>query len=293
MKVSRLIAVAALLLLSLFSTVHAISVVSQNDPNVFVELPGQPRGNSDAHALTPVSSIIPSNWAVIVTLGQSNIASTALGTYTTVSPNAKMLNVYDGGVYACANPVLGASIPIAGLGSNSANCQIADGLISSGVFPGVLIVALAIDGTSAANWNGPQLSGKISAAWNRIISLGLRPTYILWHQGEQDVALNLNTPGPAYTASVQSVAMQWRNLGYTGNFIVALETLVSGVTDATIRAAQAATVSVPLCIVQGADWDTLTGANRNAGLHWTQLGATNAAALDVTVITSLHNAPHC
>lgn len=287
------------LILALVTTIAAacwagpINVSSNKDPFTIVEFPGQPAGNSDARGRALQSSAIPNTWAVIVLMGQSLPASNATGSYTTVSANAQMLSIY-GGIYPCANPVLGASVATS-LGSNGPSCIIADGLISGGAFPGVLMVPIAIDGTSAADWNSPQLSTRITATWNRLAAIGLKPTYILYHQGQQDQALNLNTNPAAYTASVQSTATQWRNLGYTGNFIVALETMVSNTTDSNIRTAQANTVNSGLCIVQGADTDTLTtGTNRQAdGTHLTQTGNSNYAGLDVTVITNLHNSPHC
>lgn len=270
--------------------------VSQPDPFVITELPGQPVGNSNASGRI-TQPPIPATWLVLVYLGQSTIAGNATGTYTTVSANSKMLNVYDGGIYPCANPVLGSSIPTT-LGSNGVSCQTADGLIGMGTFPGVLIVNIAIDGTSVANWQGPQLSSRINAAWNRLAhtyntsgtSLLTNPMYVSWHQGEQETGLG--TLGPAYTTGVQSVATQWRNLGYTGPFFVATETVVSNTPNSTIATAQANAVSTPLHIVAGSNWDNFTGATyRQAadGTHPTAAGASAFAGADATVFTNCHN----
>jgi hypothetical protein len=269
--------------------------VSQPDPFVIIELPGQPIGNSnDVGRVTQPP--IPATWLVLVYLGQSTIAGNATGTYTTVSANSQMMNVYDGAILLCANPVVGPSIPTT-LGSNGVSCQTADGLIGMGTFPGVLIVNIAIDGTSVANWQGPQLTTRITAAWNRLshtyntsgTSLLNNPMYVSWHQGEQETGLG--TLGPAYTTGVQSVATQWRNLGYTGPFFVATETVVSNTPNATIATAQANAVSTPLHIVAGANWDQFTGATyRQAdGTHPTAAGASAFAGVDVTVITNCHN----
>jgi hypothetical protein len=270
--------------------------VSQPDPYAITELPGEPVGNSSSVGRV-TQPPIPNTWPVLVYLGQSTIAGNATGTYTTVSANAQMMNVYDGGIFPCANPVLGSSIPTT-LGSNGVSCQTADGLIGSGTYPGVLIVNIAIDGTSVANWQGAQLQTRITAAWNRLshtfnasgAPLTTNPMYVYWHQGEQETGLG--TLGPPYTTGVQAVATQWRNLGYTGPFFVATETVVSNAPNPTIATAQANAVSTPLHIVAGANWDQFTGATyRQAdGTHPTAAGASAFAGVDVTVITNCKNA---
>lgn len=287
----RLLIAFALSLWSLTAFCGPLGGISAPDPYIVTEFPGQAYGNSNAAPLTPASSVIPNTWAVVVVLGQSLGASNAQGTYSTISANAKMLSIY-GGVYPCTGPVLGASfLGVAGSNVNSPICQIADGLISGGAFPGVLMVPISINGTAVADWNGPQLSSRIKAIWNRMVALGLttnHPIYVMWHQGEQDAFLG--TPAAAYTTSLQSVASQWRSLGYTGPFIVATETVQGGVANSSIAAAQAAAVSAPLHIVLGANWDSLTGGtNRYDGTHPTAAGAIAFANLDVTVITNCHN----
>ncbi len=258
------------------------------DPYIITEFPVQIAGLSNAAGRTQESPVIGAGTAIIVTLGQSNIANNALGTYTVTNSTAQNMSVYDGGIYLCADPVLGPSGPGGTSGSSSPNCAIADELITNGVYSRVIMVPIAINGTLAADWNGASLASRITVAMRRLSVLGVMPTYILWHQGEQDNFAG--TSGPAYTASVQAVATQFRNLGYTGPFFVATETYDGVGNSATIQTAQANAVSSPLHIVAGADWDSLTGGtNRQAGPHLTQVGSAAAAALDVTVITNCKN----
>ena len=259
------------------------------DPYIITEFVGQIAGDGNASGRTQESSAIGAGTAIIVTVGQSNIANNALGTYTVSNATAQNLSIYDGGIYLCADPVLGPSGPGGTSGSSSPNCAIADSLITNSVYSRVIMVPIGINGTLAADWNGAVLSSRITVAMRRLAALGVSPTQIMWHQGEQDNFAG--TSGAAYTASVQAVATQFRNLGYTGPFFVATETYDGSGNSATIQTAQANAVSSPLHIVAGANWDSLTGStNRQpGGPHLTQVGSAAAAALDVTVITNCKN----
>jgi hypothetical protein len=261
------------------------------DPYAYTVIQGTIPDYKNTIGLPRVAGVVPAfpSAAVIVTLGQSLWANNATGTYTTINAGSQQFNIRDGGVYPCTGQTLGSSDSSAGIGQSSPNCPTADGLITNSVFPRVIMVTIAVDGTSAGQWNGPELSSKIKATWNRLVTLGHTPDYIMWHQGQADV--QLATPTATYTANIQAVAQQWRTLGYTGPFFVDQDTMVTNVTSSTYRAAQAAAVSAPLHIVLGSDVDSLTGGtNRQAdGVHLTQTGAVNAANLDVTVITNCKN----
>ncbi len=234
---------------------------------------------------TQFSSVYNATTAVIVTLGQSNIISSAGGTFTAVNATAQNLNPYDGGTYSCRNPALGTAYEPA-LGNNSANCQIADSLITNGIFTRVVMIPIGIGGTSVAQWAiGGEFNQRIVVTMKRLAAIGVLPTYVLWHQGEADAFSG--TPGATYTTAVKSVAQTFRDYNYTGPFFVAIETLVNNVTYPIIQTAQANAVDGILHIVAGANWDSLTGGtNRADGTHFTQTGAANAAALDVTIITN-------
>ncbi len=269
--------------------------ISAPDPYVFTVNTNSPGSNAYALGKTLQSSVTPATWPIIVIMGQSLGASNSGGTYTTVSANALMFNVNDGGQYPCANPALGGSIQ-PGVNSNGPSCLIADGLISAGTFPGVLIVNIAQDGSSAADWNNQATLGNlIDVTWKRLAAVSLTPTYIIDHQGEQDGVLNLNTSAAAYTASKQATATHWRNLGYRGPYILSLESIASNVVSTNVRTGQANSVNSSLCIVQGFDVDTLTGPTYRLsdGTHPTQTGNAAMANGDVGIITALHNAPHC
>ena len=256
-----------------------------------------PAGFSNANGYTLKSSVpaAPTTTAVIITVGQSNIESAASGTYTTTNTGSLNFNIYDGGTYACKNPVLGASQNSTGLGSNSANCQIADGLINASVYTSVIIVPTAIGGTFCSDWDtGGAINNRIAVTLARLKAAHLTPAtgftgdfWILWHQGESQ---NGTPTAGQVAACLQDIATLFVNAG-TGTarfFIPQSESYVNGATQANVISGQSMALTGCSTCRAGANWDTLTTTvNRQADLtHFNATGAAAAAALDVTIITN-------
>lgn len=272
---------------SLFAQ-RGIAIGSKVDPYILLSGDIAP-GYANTVGRTQKSSVVAAfpTAAIIVTVGQSNCANSAAGAFTPVNSLVENFNIADGAIYGGINPVLGAST--SALGTNSATLNIADRLISASTFTRVIMAPICIAATKAADWAvGGVYNHRIVVLMKRLAAIGLLPTYVMWHQGEND---NGVTAGPAYTASVQSAAQTFRDNGLTGPMFVALETMSGNVTSATIRTAQTNAISAPLNIVAGADWDNITGGTNRAadGTHFTAAGADTAAALDTTVITNYKN----
>lgn len=262
--------------------------VSQIIPSVGV-ISNDTSGKAPVARSTYLSA--PSSTAVIITTGQSNIEPSAAGTYTTTQARSYNLNIYDGGVYPCANPVLGAYALITG-GVNSVNCQIADGLITGATYSTVIVVPNAIGSTLCSDWVSGVLQRRIVATMNRLLGALLTPAltpgldlWILSHSGETDnVAL---TPRAPLATCYRNMAAAWASAGSgAARFFIATESLSSGSVSATVTGAQADAVASGCTTCRaGANWDSLTGGtNRVGGTHLTQAGAVAAAALDVAVI---------
>lgn len=293
---------AALALTSLGSLVGASSPYylapgnGQPDGTIVIE----PDGNADATGRTyvPLSSLTGST-ALIITTWQSNIESSATGTFTPVNATALNFNIYDRGIYKCANPVLGTAINPPGTATNSANCQIADSLISAGTYNNIIVAPFAIGSTLCSNWvpSGAILYQRIIALMNGLKARGLTPAtgftgdvWILAHGGESDN--QLGTARATLATCIRAFAQAFTDQGLTNfRFFVPTESMIAGVTSATVTGAQADAVASGCATCrQGANVDSISAANRQSpGTHMTGTSVATLAALDVAVITNCKN----
>jgi len=239
----------------------------------------------------------PSTTLVLVTIGQSLIASSGSSTYTPVNTKASNFSVCDGGWYRCKNPVLGASYAPAG-GVDSPNCRIADSLITAGTYTQVIVVPIAIGGTVVADWNsGGQLFQKIAVTMNRLKQRHLTPItgftgdfYISLHIGESDNQVGTTRANMA--AGIRNIAATFvANGSGTSRFFVATESMLTNVTNANITNGEADAVASGCSTCRaGANWDSIVCAtNRQADCtHLAAAGLALAAAADVSVIQACH-----
>jgi hypothetical protein len=253
------------------------------DPFVINEYPpGQATsiGFSDTRGKTKVSSLIvdPSTTKTIIVGGQSN-HQTACGTvpYTTVSPQAHNLNIYDGAIYAGSDPVLGC-----GFGGASSVCmRIADSMIARGKATGCIVVPIALGSTIFAVWEPSfpaTLFTRIRAAVLRCRALGLEPDAFFWGEGETDS--HIGTSAASVTASIRAIvdAIRAPPLSCNAPFYAGLFTTVTGVPSPTVRAGISNAVDVEKNIILGYDADTnLTAA---AGFRLPDQLHLNDAGLD-------------
>lgn len=232
--------------------------------------------------------------AVLILAGQSNFGTSSPTSYTpTNSTKVDNFNIYDCQTYAAAGVLLGSTWSYQALGgtvSGHVGGRIADALINAGKFDRVILVPVAVGGTTVANWDiaGP-LYGRIEAAIRRLRMAGVTPDMtnvtfaVLWGQGEGDSG----TSQAAYDASMRRIIDKTRAAGFSGRFLIAKQTLLSGSQTSTVRAAQAAVVGHDAQVYAGPDADTLTGANRQAdGTHFSDAGAAAYASAWVTALAA-------
>lgn len=210
---------------------------------------------------------------IFVGAGQSIIAASENANYTpTNSGKVDNLNVFDGGIYAAQDPLLGTGKYMAG------GCwlsRFADKLINVGVYDRVILVPIARGSSTVQDWMpGGILYKSLLAAHRRLAALGLTATATMWVQGQANAGIAQAT----YQSSLSTVIASLRAQGFVSPWMLGKDTYVEGVTDANIRAAITALVN-GADIFAGADTDGLNGANRYDGVHYTATGANAAADL--------------
>jgi hypothetical protein len=236
---------------------------------------------------------------VLISAGQSNrqnISPTLyIPTNSTVIDN---FNVYDGAAYDVNGPMVGTNY-VPDLASGGVNfgpghvmARVADKFVSNGIFARVIVVPIAIGGSSIADWDpgaAGVLANRIPVAMARLAARGITPattgvTFGLeWGQGEND---NLaGTTQAAYQAAWGRIVAGAQAAGFSGRFFVAKETWDAGNTSAVIRAAQTAVVDNVTTFASG-DIDTLNGSNRYADS--THLNDTGAAAAATLIYNAMH-----
>lgn len=213
---------------------------------------------------------------VIIYIGQSVTANNVNSLYTVTQANNWMMDIQSGGCYTSKDPALGATVSGGGVNFGSYGLEVADQLISGGTAAHVITVNAAVGGTTVADWaTGGYLFPSIAVIGKRLTQQGLTCTNIVWGQGENDHG----TSAPNYTSRLTSVITEFRNQGMSCPFIVNVETMLSGVTDATVAGAQAAMTGTNVFV--GFNMDTgvpNSGGNRYDGTHLAAAGRDLAAA---------------
>jgi len=246
------------------------------------------RGYSDVNAktmrLTPINA--QERTLILITSGQSNMASVGPSSYTpTNASKIDNLNIYDGAIYASADPLLGQTYA-PGYGVGSIPPRIADKLITNNKFDRVILVPVASGGSSIAMWvSGGPLYMRHCVAMHRLAARGIVPRMsgvtfaLVWGQGESDSGTAQST----YQTQFGQIVTKLKNCPnlssqFNGRIFVTKQTMITNVVNATVQAAQAALVD-NVSIFSGGDIDALTGAtNRQVdGTHLNATGQANAA----------------
>ena len=209
--------------------------------------------------------------AVILAIGQSNVANHAAARVATRHP-AAVLNYFDGKCYVAASPLLGASGD-----SGEFLTLLADRLIKDDVYRNVIIVASGIGGMPIALW---QRNGNLNDMLIRTLK-GLPPGYtvtqVIWQQGESDF-LDA-TPAADYVASFRSLVDVLTENGVDAPLYIAVSTKCGPWTaDNPIAAAQRSLVDNRRVFL-GVDTDSLLARDdRHDDCHFAESGQRKTAA---------------
>lgn len=216
---------------------------------------------------------------VFICAGQSNIANSVDVGYSVTNPTKiQNLNIFDGGVYETVDPLLGCSST-----GGSWLGRMGDKLITANIFDRVILVPIGRGGSSVTDWlPSAPLGSCLKTAVTRCAARGYSISGFLWQQGEADASAGMTQS--TYSANLANVIAPFM----MAPWFIGRSTYVSGVTNASIRAACTAAVN-GTTVFAGADTDTLNASSRQSdNLHFNASGANSAATLWTTAIESVY-----
>ena len=213
--------------------------------------------------------------AVILAIGQSNVANFGAARLASAH-GARVVNFFDGSCWVARSPLYGADQsfgePLTPLG---------DGLIANGAADRVVLAVAAIGGRPVAHFAGaplrPMLASTIAALARRY-----RPTAIIWHQGESDLALGTSTEDYKrdFGAIVTQLRAQWPDAPVFVSVTTKCLPMFPGWrADNAIAQAQRELVDPARRILAGIDTDMLfDDADRSDACHMAKSGQLKFAA---------------
>ncbi len=237
------------------------------------------RGYRDTSDRTPVDCGSLRGAAVWLTLGQSNAANEGDLDYTT-GAGVFNLNPFDGKCYVARDPLLGTTGD-----RGSVWTRAADGAIAAGLFDRVVVLPIAVGGSSITRWSSDgDLYPRLELARQALADAGLRATHVLWHQGESDVLM----PAAEYRRHFASMLDGLRAAGIDAPVYVAQVSLCKNHGSETLRQAQRDLTELP-GVRLGPDTDTLDRFLwRRDMCHFSAAGLQRHAALWVETLRRDH-----
>lgn len=260
-------------------------------------LGGNGQGYSDTTGRVNIAPpVADPRTAVIVIFGQSyagNMPDTdpdAIASRYAPHGNVTQLDPFNGQFYNATDPLLGTS----GDGGSMWS-RMADGLISSGAYDKVVLVPIAVGGSSINRWvPGGDLFHKMEETFRELQNYNLPATQIIWEQGIADAG----TMSPQlYENKLASIFDTIRDHGVTAPIYSAINSVPFGANSTPTAASQAfaagqtaiATAStlgdnIP-GINLGVNFDKLPGSDYSVDGHFTTAGLDDAAKQWVTLLT--------
>lgn len=260
--------------------------------------------------VVPCDTIPKEKLAVIVSAGQSNgsnsISPDVDGKLYQPHTTFYNLNIGDGKCYIGRNPLLGMDVgnqKYAGYGWSYVS-TLADHLIDAGLYQNVLVVPISVSGTYIEEWRPegkhfPRFTKAIAALNN----IGLKPTFILWHQGEANAGILKSGNQPdgtkiildrdlidaaklSYMRNFFTMVSALREQGVAAPMFPATVTICGGGTEPAIRDAQSMLPDASWGIYAGPDTDMLGQEWRDDGCHFSYQGGLKHAVLWKEVLES-------
>ena len=236
-----------------------------------------------------VSCSITNKTGVIVVVGQSLSVNQVPTPYTPVNASVDQLNIYDGKCYKAVDPLLGINVSGGKVSDHRGTwmSRLADNLVSNGKFDRVIIVPMAVGGTSVSQWasnsTAPFLKNNINVVARRMAQAQLPCTAIMWGQGESDTSAG--TSQSSYTASLSAVTAEFNRALPGCPILVARESYYYGVSSSAVLAAQTAAVD-GIKVFAGENVDLIPPAGRYDNTHLNEAGAAQRAVLAEDALTS-------
>ncbi len=237
----------------------------------------------------PCASFLGRKPLVVLTIGQSNIANSALGEF---APRHRIGNYFEGSCYVAANPLLGTSGERA-----AAVLDFADAALEAGLYDRALIVPLAVQGSSVWNWaRHGDLRPVLESTLRRLGEMGIKPNLVLYHQGEADCLVGME--GGGYAEALENVIGDLRRMGVDAPMVISRVSRFKELDcpDAApgacsricpdIRQAQAGVVDASRGVFAGPDTD-MAVPERFDGYHMTDDGRRRFAAMLLETLRAL------
>lgn len=204
---------------------------------------------------------------VAVIIGQSNAANT--GGQRFDSTDARTVNYAFGKCYQASDPLLGSNSDM-----GSVWIPFAERLLRSGRYDRVVLVPVAVGGTSIAQWRqGGALNAELQDTLRALKDSEYEATHFLWHQGEADK----DAPDVYrfYSEGLASLIESTKAVFPKSRFLVSVASVchLPTTTNPELRRAQMDAVNRGKGIFQGPDTDRLTGSRyRFDDCHFSYFG---------------------
>jgi lysophospholipase L1-like esterase len=225
---------------------------------------------------------------VLVVLGQSNAASTNEADGFIPRDGVDNLNPADGLIYRARDPLLGASHGTPPMTASFATV-LGDLLLKQGLAERVVLLDIAIGGSTIAAWAIGPLNYRIAQAGRCLRALRLRPTFILQHIGESDASEPPSASlGQKFLRFQRLVVRDFRRHGMNcPYFIAGVARMVDfnlPESQALIRGAQRAACDPASRVFPGPDTDVLGKEFRADVVHFNRKGRWAHAEMWVDVL---------
>lgn len=176
------------------------------------------------------SQITDPRTAIFLTLGQSNAANESELAFQP-GEGVYNFNFFDSKCYVAQDPLLGATGTAGSVWS-----RLGDKLVRNGAYDRVLIAPIAVGGSRVQAWAPEGLHfPRLEAVQKALTSQGLKPTHVLWHQGESDARW---TTTDEYVDRFTRMLEGLRRLGIDAPMYVAVASACGHPGSDDIRAAQ-------------------------------------------------------
>lgn len=237
------------------------------------------QNNPDPKTKTP--SAIPRGGRIgtFIIAGQSNGENAHDLGYKAANPlNILNLDPLRGGVYLATEPLVGCATHSDPTKTGNMLLVAADLLVSRNVFSDVVLIPVAMGGSTIAMWDGgpTEFWKGIMASYRRGADAGLAITGILWQHGESDNALA--TPAAKYVSDFMSMAGKVQASGCSAPWMIANGSYNDGAISTVIQAALRSLVDGKTRLY-GADTDSLGDEFRYDRTHLNMAGKLAGAKL--------------
>lgn len=222
---------------------------------------------------------------IALIFGQSNAANYGQTPYTP-KDSLSIFNFFDSNLSIAKDPLKGAT------GSKgSVWTHLADTLISGGYYDKVILVPIAVGGSSIECWSSGNCSKKLIETLALLDNQNIKLTHIFWHQGETDNLLD--TPKEVYNNRMKSILNTIKYYNQDAPIYISLASYHPSAikkpfgVDENIREAQRNLIDENNGVLLGPDTDTLIHAiHRYDGVHFSEYGLKSYAKLWLDAIVN-------